>query len=266
MQIPVAPPGMVMSPHYNLILGANVLILAAFLVWIVREARQTKSLVPVLMMIGAAVASLQECAFDVMVLVDWAQYGHTPLYRIFDRAVPTWMILAYPWFIGGQGYWMYKMLKRGLTAKQLWSLYFFAWAANMLLEIPALQLGNIYTYYGNQPFQILGFPLWMAWTNSLMPILMGVLIYVYDDILKGIRSLLIVPLVPMAVGTAQIAAGWPIWLGLNSGASDIAVQLTALATLCMSLIIIYLIHLKFCAAARVIEGSAQRSSTSPTVV
>jgi hypothetical protein len=248
-QIPTAPVGIVMSPYYHLILGINVLVLAAVLVWIVREARRTSSLIPVLIMIGAAVSSLEECAFDVMVLVNWADSGHTPLYRIFDRSVPLWMVLAYPWFIGGMGYWMYSRLKQGMTAKQLWSLYFFAWGANLFLEVPPLQIGNIYTYYGNQPFQILGFPLWMAWTNALMPIFLGALVYALDDILTGVRSWLVVAIVPMAVGAAQIVAGWPIWLALNSGGGYAASYAGALATLGLSLIVVYLVALKFCQPA-----------------
>ena len=245
-QIPAPPTGMVMSPQYDLILGLNVVVLAAVLVWIFREARRTSSLIPVLIMIGAAVASLEECAFDVVVLVNWAQYGHTPLYRIFDRSVPIWMALAYPWFIGGMGYWMYSRLKRGMTLKQLWALYFFGWGANLFLEIPALQIGSIYTYYGNQPFQILGFPLWMAWTNSLMPILMGALIYTLDNLLTGFRSLLVIALVPMAVGTAQIVAGWPSWLALNSGAGYSVTRAAALLTLGLSLVVVYFVGAKSC--------------------
>ena len=248
-QIPVVPIGMEMSPHYSLILGINVIVLAAVLAWVVKDSRRTALVIPLLMMAGAAVASLEECAFDVMVLVNWADHGHTPLYRIFDRSVPIWMVLAYPWFIGGMGYWMYKKLNEGMAAKQLWTLYFFGWGANLFLEIPALQIGSIYTYYGNQPFQILGFPLWMAWTNSLMPILMGAAVYAFKHLLSGLRSLLVVALVPMAVGAAQIIAGWPIWLTLNSGAGYGVTYAAALATLGLSLIVVYLVSAKFCTPA-----------------
>jgi hypothetical protein len=265
-QIPPMPTGMMMSEHYDLIFAANVVILAAVLVWIVKDVRRTHSAVPLLIMAGAVLASLLECAFDVMVLVNWADHGHTPMYRLFNRSVPTWMLLAYPWFIGGQGYWMYKKLKEGMTTKQLWTLYFFSWIANMLLEIPALQIGNIYTYYGNQPFQILGFPLWMAWTNSLMPILLGALIYACDDVLKGGRTWLVIPLVPMAVGTAQIAAGWPIWLALNSGGGYAVTHAGALATLALSLIVVYMLQLKFCTAAVVVRTGKSSVSERPIAV
>jgi hypothetical protein len=264
-QIPTAPSGIVMSPQYGLILGINILVLAAVLVWIVRESRRSASWIPLLIMIGAAVSSLEECAFDVMVLVNWADSGHTPLYRLFDRSVPLWMVLAYPWFIGGMGYWMYSRLQQGMTTKQLWSLYFFGWAANMFLEIPALQIGNIYTYYGDQPFQILGFPLWMAWTNSLMPILLGAVVYALRDVLTGARAWLVVAIVPMAVGAAQIIAGWPIWLALNSGGGYAASYIGATATLGLSLTVVYLVAQKFCepAAAKVTASALQVKAPRP---
>lgn len=245
-QIPAAPIDMAMSPHYDSILAINWIVLGLVALWILKEARSTRSFVPVLILAGAALACLQECAYDVMVLVWWPQYGHDPLYRFFNISVPFWMLLAYPWYIGGQGYWMYKKLQQGMTSGQLWKLYGFAWLANMFLEIPPLQIGNIYTYYGDQPFQLLGFPVWMAMTNSLMPILLAAAVYTLRDTLTGLRALLIIPLVPMTTGTAQIIAGWPIWLALNSGLGYSATYPAALLTFGLSLMVVYLVSQKFC--------------------
>ena len=248
-QIPAAPTDMVMSPWYGPILALNFAILTIVLIWIVKESRRHGNFIPVLIVVGAALASLHECIYDVMVLVWYPQYGHTPLYRAFNISVPVWMLAAYPWYIGGMGYWMFKKLNQGMSTQQLWKLYVFAWGANMFLEIPALQIGNIYTYYGNQPFQILGFPLWMAMTNSLMPILLGALVYALRDVLTGGRTLMIIPLVPMATGTAQIVAGWPVWFALNSGAGYGVTHAAALVTLGLSLMVTYLVGAKFCKPA-----------------
>jgi hypothetical protein len=236
-------------------------VLAVVMVWIIRDARSSRSLTPVLIMVGAALASLLECIYDVVVLAWWAQYGHVPLYRLFNISVPVWMIAAYPWFIGGQGYWLYKKFKQGATPALLWKMYFFAWFANMFLEIPALQIGNIYAYYGNQPFEIFGFPLWMAMTNSLMPILLAALIYGFDDVLRGARAWMIVPLVPMATGAAQIVAGWPIWLALHSGAGYGVTHAAALVTLGLSLVVTYLVSLKFCRGAQPATFASTRLTT-----
>ena len=262
-QIPVAPVGMVMSHFYGAILTANIVLAAAVLFWTVRESIKTQRSLPVFIMFGAGIACLLECIFDVNVLVWWAQYGQMPLYRIFNISVPIWMLFAYPWYTGGMGYWAYRAFKNNMTRSTLWKLYFFGWLSNLFLEIPPLQLGHIYTYYGDQPLCILGFPLWMAMTNSLMPILTGALLYSLDDVLKGARSLLILALVPMAVGSAEIASGWPMWLALNSGDGYRATYFAALLTLGFSLLITYLVSLKFCVApATVISLSGEKFYTS----
>lgn len=248
-QIPRAPVEMVMSPYYPYILAISGAIFLAALGYAGRDAIQTRRWLPVLVFGGAFIASFQEAIYDVSVLVWWAENGPAPLYRAYNISVPTWMALAYPWFIGGMGYWAYRQFNDGMTPTKLWKLYFFGWFANMVLEIPALQLGNIYTYYGNQPFVILGFPMWMAFTNTLMPILVGAALHSLDDILKGPRALLVLAIVPMCTSAAEIASGWPIWFALNSGMTSVGTHVAALVVLGLSLTITYLVSLKFCTSA-----------------
>lgn len=250
-QIPVPPVDMVMSPHYNLILGLSVLLLSAVVVWAIIESRRTRRALPLLILAGAALMSLQECIFDVMVTVWWPETGHTPLYRMFNRSVPIWMLMAYPWYYGSIAILVYKRIREGLTTGGLWKLYAYGWLGNFLVEIPALQFpelgwGHLYVYLAESPFKVFGFPLWMAMTNALTPLFMGALVAAYDDILVGARSLITVVLVPMAMGASQLAAGWPIFLALNSDASFEVKQLATVITLALSLLCTYLLGLKFC--------------------
>ena len=256
-QIPKPPTEMVMSVHYDAILAVNVVLLASIMVWIVREAIRSGRALPVLFMGGAAIASLLECIFDVMVLVWWPHYGPAPEYRFLNISVPLWMLAAYPWYIGGMGYFAYRGFRDGISRAGLWKLYFFGWIANFALEMPPLQIGNIYAYYGDQPFRVLGFPMWMAMTNCLMPILAGALIASLDDVLRGPRSLMVLALVPMAVGSAEIATGWPIWLALNSGLGYGATYAAGVAVLGLSLMTTYLVSLKFCVAGEAASAPAR---------
>jgi hypothetical protein len=264
-QIPKPPIEMVMSPYYWPIADANFFILALLMIWIVREAIKTKRLLPILFMAGAAVASLLECIFDVMVLVWWPEHGPRPEYRFFNISVPLWMLAAYPWYIGGMGYYSYRSLKNGMTRVGLWKLYFFGWIANFALEMPPLQFGNIYAYYGNQPFRVLDFPVWMAMTNCLMPILAGALIASLDDVLRGTRSLMTIALIPMAVGSAEIAVGWPIWLALNSGQGYRVTYAAGVIVLGLSLMTTYLVSLKFCIVVAPATSLARRNEMSRLV-
>ncbi|VWX50198.1 hypothetical protein [Novosphingobium sp. 9U] len=248
-QMPEPPVHMAMSPYYPYILAISIAIFCAATAYAARDAKRTGRWLPLLVIAGAAIASFQECIYDVAVLVWWAELDTTPMYRIFNRSVPLWMVFAYPWFIGGMGYWAYRHFQDGMRSATLWKLYFFGWFANLLLEVPALQIGDIYTYYGEQPFKILGFPIWMAMTNTLMPIFVGAALHALDDVLRGPRALLTLVLVPAATASAEIASGWPIWLALNSGQGLWLTQAATLVTLGFSMSLAYLISLKLCVEA-----------------
>lgn len=248
-QMPDPPVNMAMSPLYPYVLALSIVIFLAALAYAVIDMRRTARVLPLLVLAGAAIASFQECIYDVAVLVWWADVDTVPMYRLFNRSVPLWMIFAYPWFIGGMGYWAYSQFQRGMGSARLWKLYFFGWFANLLLEVPALQIGNIYTYYGEQPFKILGFPMWMAMTNTLMPIFVGALLHVFDDVLRGPRTLFVLILVPAGTASAEISSGWPIWLALNSGQGLWLTQLATFVTLGVSISLVYLVSLKLCMRA-----------------
>lgn len=247
-QIPQPPLDMVMPPVYPYMLAANFLVLFIVMVWIIKEARRTQSAIPLIMMLGATVASLTECLWDVLGAVWYPQYGHTPLYRLFNVSVPLWMLAAYPCYLGGQGYWLYKRLCEGMTTSQFWKFYAFAWVTNILLEVPVLQLG-VYTYHGAQPFTLFGFPLWQAMGNSLMPIFIGVLVFAWRDIFHGVRSLMLLLLIPVAQILALGGVGWPTWLALNSGIGYAATYPASLVTLALSLMLVYLLSVKVCQSA-----------------
>jgi len=247
-QMPDPPVNMAMSPFYPYILALSIGIFIAALAYGWRDMQRTGRWLPLLVLAGAGIASFQECIYDVAVLVWWAEVDTTPMYRLFNRSVPLWMVFAYPWFIGGMGYWAYSRFREGMSRGQLWKLYFFGWFANLLLEVPALQIGHIYTYYGEQPFKLLGFPVWMAMTNTLMPIFVGAILHLLDDVLRGPRALFALILVPAGTASAEIAAGWPMWLALNSGQGVWVTQLATVVTLGLSLSFAYLIALKLCVA------------------
>lgn len=243
------PPTDMVMPAANLyVTVANFAILLVVTLLLTREARRTRSWLPLLCLLGAAIASLQEPIYDMVGSVWYPNIGQTPLLTVFGVSVSLWLLPAYAWYIGGQGYWMFRNFEHGMTRSGLWRCYALFWLANFALEIPGLQLG-IYAYYGEQPFRLLGFPLWMAMTNALMPIVLGLACHRLRHILQDLRVLLVVPLVPMCIGFAQIAVGWPVWLALNAGQGPLLTHAAATVAMGLSLMVVYL-------AAELVGGEA----------
>jgi hypothetical protein len=239
-QIPAPPVDMVMPPINTVVAIANFVVLAFVTVFAAREARRTRSWIPLLILVGAALASLQEPIYDIVGAVWYPDHDTVAFNRAFNVSVPLWLIPGYAWYIGGLGNVMYRKMRPGVAHRPLWQYYFLFWLANFALEMPGLNLG-IYRYYGDQPFRVLGFPLWMAVTNGLMPLMLGALFNALRDVLVGPAALLTIVLVPMVVGATQIAAGWPTWLALNSGGGHGATLVGALLSLGLALSVIYLL-------------------------
>ena len=239
-QIPAPPVDMVMPAINTTVAIANFVLLAIVTVFVAREARRTRSRIPLLILLGAALASLQEPIYDIVGAVWYPERGTIAYIRAFNVSIPLWLIPGYAWYIGGLGNFMYCRMRPGAGRRPLWQYYFLFWLANFALEMPGLNLG-IYRYYGDQPFRVLGFPLWMAVTNGLMPLMIGALFNHLRGVLVGPAALLTVVLVPMVVGATQIAAGWPTWLALNSGRGATATFIGALVSLGLALSVIYLL-------------------------
>jgi hypothetical protein len=238
-QIPLPPVEMVMPPINTAVAIANGAILALVALWVAKQARRDRSPIPLLILLGAAVSSLQEPIYDIVGAVWYPDHQSVAYLRAFNVSIPLWLIPGYAWYIGGLGNYMVKVMRDG-GGRPLWQYYFVFWLANFALEMPGLNLG-IYRYYGDQPFRLFGFPLWMAVTNGLMPLMIGALFNSLRGVLKGPAVLLTVVLVPMVVGTAQIAAGWPIWLALNAGIGVSGTSAAALVSLAFAFCIIYVL-------------------------
>jgi hypothetical protein len=100
---------------------------------------------------------------------------------------------------------------------------------------------GIYTYYGSQPFVLLGFPLWWPICNALMPIVMATLVSRLLPHLTGPRRALIVLLGPMAAGMTNGAIAVPIWVALNSGMPPWGTRLAAVVSLILGLTLAFLL-------------------------
>lgn len=121
-----------------------------------------------------------------------------------------------------------------MTKKALFQLYLIDVFINIWLESPGVLMGA-YQYYGHQPVNFWGLPLWWVCVNPIMPMTAGALIYRLSPHLSGRRLALVIAFIPMADGVANGATGWPMWTALNLGAPLIVTHLAWLLTLGLAL-------------------------------
>ncbi len=232
-----APIDMVMpaGPQLAFALG-NGIAIAVFLVLAWRHWRRAGSPIGFLLLLAGALTVFNEPVVDVLGKCWFPRHGTWPLFEAWGVVIPAWMLPVYGWYVGGQAFMAYRLFQSGVTTRRLFGLYASFAVVNALLEIPGLQLG-VYSYYGAQPFAVLGFPLWWTCCNGLMPLVIAGVVLRSAPLLQGLRQAWVVPMGLMAAGATNGAVAVPVWVALNSGSPPWLTHLAALASLTMGLLL-----------------------------
>jgi hypothetical protein len=111
---------------------------------------------------------------------------------------------------------VWMSLKKGMTRAQIWIAFLGAMIGDLIFE-SVLLIWHPYTYYGYQPLWLPnGFPLWWMAVNGLIPIVLGAVVYRFDDYFRGWRSLAIVPVALTTSAGVNAGIGWPSWTVINT--------------------------------------------------
>jgi hypothetical protein len=211
----------------------------------VREISGGKGPVLLYCIVGGLFAATMEPIVDVLGLVYLKEQNALGTFTVLDRTMPLYICFVYPWYVGGLGYLAYRLFERGITTKALFQLWALDCVVDVFLESPGI-LAHTYLYYGHQPFNIWGFPMWWGFVNPVMPMVAGALIYKLKPHLGSSpwKLLAIVPLIPMADGLANGATAWPMWIALNqTDVSYVWTYLAGFATLGLALYAVWIISL-----------------------
>jgi hypothetical protein len=208
----------------------------------VRQVAKGKGPLLLYCIAGGAIGALFEPIVDVLGQCFLKSHGAIGTYTYLHRTIPLFLLFAYPWYNGGLAYLYYRLIERGATMRTLFALWAVTGIADVFEETPGI-LAHTYLYYGKQPFDIWGFPLWWAFVNPLMPLLAGALIYRLAPRLQGgLKQLGVILLIPMAGAIANAATATPTWITLNlTHPSYVWTYVGGVVTLGLSLYLVWII-------------------------
>ncbi len=163
--LPAAPPidFPVAEGALRVALFAAALVLGLSVVWAVRNWRVSGSPLHLLCLAGGLVCSFDEAIVDIL-----GKCWFPPeaiAYTAYGRDVPWWVVCCYGIFFGNLPYLFARAFQKGITKRFFWQCIAGGFAFNALIEMPVLS-ADVYTYYGNQPFSVGGFPLWWMFVNT----------------------------------------------------------------------------------------------------
>jgi len=230
------PPGGAMPQTLQTVL---IVLLAgstgAFLVRALVRWRSTGSALGVVLLGGGALASLNEPIIDALGLC-W--YPREDLISSFETIgpMPLWCFFAYMTYYGGATFLLYERAKKGLTQAQLWKIAGLFLLSEIVFEITVTQLDG-YSYYGNQPIEVGGMPVYWMVVNATGFFLAAAILLRAEELFAGRRVLLAALVPPVSYGVGGLGAGWPVFSVLHTeGASDVLIEIGALATMGVGLV------------------------------
>lgn len=191
-------------------------------------------------LIGGGVACLFEPIVDTLGLCYIREGAVTTTFSSMGRDFPLFINFVYIWYVGGLAYLAYRIYSTGVTRKAVFQLYVIDVFINIWLESPGVLMGA-YEYYGPQPLNFWGLPLWWVCVNPVMPMTAGALIYCLSPHLPGWRLAMVIAFIPMADGIANGATAWPVWTALNLNASLLVTHLAWLVTLGLALTSVWIL-------------------------
>ncbi|OAL50330.1 hypothetical protein IQ07DRAFT_587007 [Pyrenochaeta sp. DS3sAY3a] len=254
------PPADLAIPHNEqLIATALTCVPVVYFLGVIFKALARGDPTPFWFIVGGTVASAFEPIVDVMGFCFFPREGNWIAFEFFGRPIPYFVPPCYAWFVGGQAYWFFTIISQKETTRpDVWKLWIKSFSANLLLEYPAMALG-MYTYYGHQPINIAGFPLWFPAIHATSPIMSAITVYLVRPHLVGFKSWIIGAIVCCTYGMANCGLGWPVWCALSMDRGPVVSNIAALMTAILIATTIWLLSL---AIPDKTQGKLQNGSAS----
>lgn len=214
------PPFTVSAGVHNGFTAVAALALLGVAVWAAWVVSRRRTAVPLFFLVGGALTVGFEPIVDTLGKCFLPSDYQWTLFTVLGRPMPVYAILVYAAFFGGFATMAWNHLTAGGAPRGLWKWYGAAILINtFLFESIAVPIFGVYTYYGHQPFNFWGFPLWWPFVNTAGPILAGSLVYLankYLNVRPAALAAISVVVVPMTDGAVNAASAYPTWLALNS--------------------------------------------------
>lgn len=186
---------------------------AAFVYAVYLYAREM-DITPILIMMGAAIATYEEPIVDLLAKCWWPTIGQWTAIEAFGRPIPWLCVFAYMAYYGGGVILLSRLFRSGISSKQFMRVFYIAILANIVMEPIPLNLG-LWVYYGSQPFTVFGYPLFWPVNNALAAMMTATLVYKLGPYLTELSKLLIIPLILTGNMISNAAVMWPLWTALN---------------------------------------------------
>ncbi|WP_200958718.1 hypothetical protein [Nocardioides sp. Root190] len=220
------------------IAGAAAVIFA--LPWAVRAVSKHRNWVPLIVLAGGLICSLEEAMLDMLGHLHWAP-NLQMVYTNFGVSVPALIPLCYVAFLGMMSYFCYFVIRNGAKLQHYFMLLAMGGILDAVMETIGINLG-VYKYYGVQPFEFLNFPYWWAFINSASFVAVGALLAYFVPRLTGWRKIAVIMAPSYGMAGTYFTVGWIHLIAHNSALPEWARWVAAAAMMVEACFFMVILH------------------------
>ena len=244
VNFPVPPDAVMPEPLQTIMFWLTGTLAVAAFGYSLLLAKRHRSLIPVLLVLGAGVAIVLEPIVGFLGHVVHPPTGSIEMFAAVNRVIPWHMGFAYIAAFGAVYLVIFtRMIDGPVNKNYVWATYAASVVAYILVEIYPVQAG-LWVYYDDQPLWLWRgmAPLTWAFLNSASEILGVTLVYLLLPSLVGWRQVLIVVLCPMAALMGHLGSGWPMYSVMNSSvsSSDLLLQASGLLSVGLAIVVVWM--------------------------
>jgi hypothetical protein len=180
---------------------------AAALTWVAIISRRERIAWPWFVLISGTLTCLMEPLFDHLYGLRFLAKGQWHLYTTFGCPQPIWVPAAYLAFYGGATVFIARRLIRRPAKRTVWSMYGAIVVMSIAAEMTYVSVLGVYLYQDNQPFVVLGYPIFLGFTNATSTVVSGILVFRLRALLSTAAQAYLIPIVPMAFAAGLFGCG-----------------------------------------------------------
>lgn len=188
-----------------------------------------------LLLISGGMTCLMEPLFDHLYGLWFFEEGQWRLYTTFGSNQPVWVPLAYLAFYGGASVFVARTMMRRPSMNTAWKMYAAIVVMALVAEISYVQFLEVYEYQEHQPFVVLGYPIFLGFTNAMSALVGGMVAF---GLLPHLRSALdravLITVIPVAFAAGLFGSGI-FYLSVRHGFEDPPMWLVSLCALTVPL-------------------------------
>ena len=230
-EMPLPPHGVTMPSTAQIVLLVTMSAFAlAAIAFVLRETRVRKDLIPVYLLVGAAIAIFYEPLGDFLVLAFYPVRHQIGWITMFGHKVPAFIEVLYFWYFCPFVLVFLRLARKGFTPRTWWTLWAGTLAFCCGFEILGLHL-KTWLYYGPQPLVVAKLPLWVPFTYVSFLFAISAGVYGIATRLDRRYHWLVIPATPLLLAASHAAISFPAASALYSTTNKTVILLAAIASI-----------------------------------